>query len=265
MGMSADDVAVGGHLERLKLRNVDLDSHYWITNRSDATTDKWAEGSGLRVIRYRNPDGRHEELEECVAGLTSHISVDEPTVNEPAIHLSKLSKSETGTEESVVDNERYSELTDDDLRLALNRRALEILGEDTEYSFEQYKRFTDKYDEEIYRAWYVTDKPGRNCLLGYTLQQKITTGSFGQVYKASDSSGNTLAIKFLRQEIRESPELLQCFRRGVRAMRILSEQEISGMVAYKESSEIPAFVVMDWIEGANCGQAVEAGRIDDWE
>ncbi len=36
------------------------------------------------------------------------------------------------------------------------------------------------------------------------------------------------------------------------------------MVAYKEASEIPAFVVMDWVEGPDLGQAVAAKQINDW-
>ena len=36
------------------------------------------------------------------------------------------------------------------------------------------------------------------------------------------------------------------------------------MVAYREASEIPAFVVMDWVDGPTLSQALEARQIDDW-
>jgi len=35
-------------------------------------------------------------------------------------------------------------------------------------------------------------------------------------------------------------------------------------VAYREASEIPAFVVMDWVNGPSLGNAVKSKRIDDW-
>ena len=36
------------------------------------------------------------------------------------------------------------------------------------------------------------------------------------------------------------------------------------MVAYQEASEIPAFVVMEWVDGPTLSEALEAHQIDDW-
>ena len=52
IGLSADDVAVGGHLERLAALGVETPAHYWLTDRRDAHTDEWAEEAGIRLIRY---------------------------------------------------------------------------------------------------------------------------------------------------------------------------------------------------------------------
>jgi serine/threonine protein kinase len=47
-------------------------------------------------------------------------------------------------------------------------------------------------------------------------------------------------------------------------MRILSENNVMGMVAYQEASEIPAFVVMDWVDGPNLKEAVVSRQLEEW-
>lgn len=47
-------------------------------------------------------------------------------------------------------------------------------------------------------------------------------------------------------------------------MKILSERHVDGVAVYRDSSEIPAFVVMDWIEGPSLQEAVEARAFRDW-
>ena len=42
------------------------------------------------------------------------------------------------------------------------------------------------------------------------------------------------------------------------------KRDVAGMVAYQEASEIPAFVVMDWVDGPTLSAAREARQIDDW-
>ncbi len=57
---------------------------------------------------------------------------------------------------------------------------------------------------------------------------------------------------------------LHAFRRGVQSMRILSDRGVEGMVQYREASEIPALVVMDYVDGPNLATAREAGYLDEW-
>jgi hypothetical protein len=265
LGLSADDVAAGGHIERLRESEIELDSHYWITSRDDLATDKWAESTGIRVIRYQNLDRTHSELYEAVEGLVSPAPVSEPESYAPTINISLDRLSSVGETPQSLSHEYLEGLSTSDLRSVLNREAIKILELDNTESFSEFQDFTEEYDQEIHRSWYVSTKMGRNDLLGYSIISKADAGSFGQVYKAIDESGQEVAIKLLRQEIGENPELLMCFRRGVRAMRLLSDQGVKGMVEYKESSEIPAFVVMDWIEGANLRQAVMAEKMSQWE
>lgn len=257
VGISADDIAVGGHLERLKNHGVDFGSHYWITNRSDITTDQWAERASIRIIRYRDANN-HLELDELFHDLLNYIPPDENS-KAPPVYLDKpLPRVELPSTEDLI------KLSAEDIRIILNQHATEILKKEDKQSFVEYTRFSEEYDQSIYLAWYTSTIAGRNKLLGYFLEEEVAKGAFGRVYKARNNDGQVFAVKVLHNEIRSQQELLQGFRRGVRSMRILSKRGIQGMVDYKEASEIPAFVVMDWIEGANLKEAVLAKRIDDW-
>lgn len=47
-------------------------------------------------------------------------------------------------------------------------------------------------------------------------------------------------------------------------MRILSSHNVHGMVPYREASEIPAFVIMHFVQGPNLHQAVESQYVHEW-
>ena len=48
-------------------------------------------------------------------------------------------------------------------------------------------------------------------------------------------------------------------------MKILSDRGVQGMVPYRKAFEIPAFVVMDWIEGPDLSEAVDAMQVSEWD
>ena len=100
--------------------------------------------------------------------------------------------------------------------------------------------------------------------MGYKLDAPTARGAFGTVYRATDAAGERIAIKVLLEEIRNNHELLQSFRRGVRSMKILADHKLDGVVTYRDSSEIPAFVVMDWVEGPSLEEAVESKNLQEW-
>src|SRR5205085_754602 len=87
----------------------------------------------------------------------------------------------------------------------------------------------------------------------------------GFVYEAKDKSGNDVAIKILHGNVKEEPEMMDSFRRGVTAMRILSERKVNGMVPYVAAWEIPTCTVMDLVLGPNLEEAVDSGFIDSWD
>jgi len=260
VGLSADDVAVGGHLERLAKSGVQTGTHFWLTDRGDAATDEWAEQVGIRRIRYRSTDGKHDEIDEFFADLTSYVS-PEPTDPLPPVTLDGTPQGE----DSLPPQAELEQLDAENIRKVLNAHAQRLLHSDERENYDAYEEFSRQYDGAIYRAWYTSDQEGRNSLLDYTLEKEIALGAFGRVYRATGRDGEQVAVKVLLEEVRRNPELLRSFRRGVRSMRILHDHNVDGMVAYLEGSEIPAFVVMEWIEGPNLTEASEAKQITDWD
>lgn len=260
VGISADDVAVGSHLQRLLKKNFDFGSHYWVTNRHDARTNEWAENTAIQTIYYSSYDGDHSELEGMLSDLTSYVPREDSFDSyPPAMHGSSL----TPVDE-IPPPEALATLSPEEIRVILNSRALDILRTTNPNRDAEFELFLTKYGRPIHNAWYVDTVEGENILLGYRLLQRRDRGAFGQIYKATAPDGSVVAIKLLKDEVRANPSLLHSFRRGVRAMQILSENEVKGMVAYKEAYEIPTFVAMDWIDGHDLRKAVEMGLIDSW-
>jgi len=256
IGVTADDIAVGGHLERLRKWNINFGEHYWLTDRGDIQTLEWAERSGVRVIKYSS-DGDHHEVSEFFSDLLSYVPKETepiPVAMEPAAQ----EMPELPTPQDLLKEDPNT------ARVLLNKYASFILKERTAEAYKRYEDFCKEYDRAIYNAWYVTDKSPDNRLFDYMLVEEIAEGAFGRVFRAEDCSGKSVAIKLLKEDVRRKPELLKSFRRGVASMRILAEHGVEGMVEYKEASEIPTFVVMEFIQGPDLRKAVEVGYISDW-
>lgn len=262
VGISVDDIAVGGHLDRASSLNLQNPTHYWITPVREFNVDRWGESVGLRAIRYNVDAGDHGELSEALEGLRDFISTDAP--DPPRVHLGRGDPSEVASTGSIPPENELLGLSPDELRKILNAHAQDLLSSETPGAYAQYDAFATKYDQAIYQAWYTSDQPGKNRLLGYSLGERVARGAFGVVYRASTIEGTPVAIKVLLDEVRQQPESLEAFRRGVRSMRILEEKRVDGMVTYMEASEIPAFVVMEWVEGPNLTDARRTGAVSDW-
>ena len=258
VGVTVDDVAIEHHLKILKNAGISGISHYWITNRIDSATDEWAENHGLRIIRYESKDLDHSPLLECLRGLAiKSASLDQVIVAPVVSELAKPAASIMAAEELI-----YQPL--EDVRLMLNGHVLSLLSESDEIGYAKYEEFERNYDEAIDRAWYVGPPP-KNRIFGYTLNKQVAQGSFGDVYEATAPDGSIVALKLLRRDVRRMPAMLQTFRRGVRSMKIIKRHKMPGLVDFRDASEIPAFVAMEWINGPNLGEAVKSNFLDSWQ
>ena len=260
IGISTDDQAVGGFIEQLSSLGIDADSHYWVTHRRDNATDRWAEEHGVRLIRYNASNNDHSELLEMLDDLIAFVSRDDPR---EALPISPVGLSLTN--QPLPSKADLLEFDEENIRQVLNEEASRILEATSSDAIKKYDEFSQDYDQAIYRAWYTSTERGNNILLGHTLHKETASGAFGKVYRATDSEGKDVAVKVLHEGIRRNSDLFQAFRRGVRSMQILGHNDVDGMVPYRKTFEIPACVVMDWIDGPNLGEAVSSKQIRDWE
>jgi serine/threonine protein kinase len=255
LGISADDVSSGGHIAKLSKQGYVLNTHYWITDRCDTKTDKWAEESGIQLIKY-NTDGDHKEIYEIIDDLSAYIPQDETA---PVVYSNQKDAGDTLPEPNELQREE-AEL----IRLFLNKEAVRIFKSNKDNPYEEFAKFTLKYDEAIHRSWYTTVHEPNNEILGFKLTKEVShNGLFGQVYKALDKDGEFCAIKILHNQVRKREEYIQGFRRGIKSMKILNNSDIEGMVKLLDASEIPALIVMEWVDGINLYDAVTKGKVND--
>jgi serine/threonine protein kinase len=263
LGLTAEDTAVGGHLERLASLEIELPTHYWITDRSDDRADDWAEANSVRVIRYANSTGDHSELLEILRDLQTYQPVEDTNHLPPVVFSGASVESETSNLPAPAELQGWNA---EAIRRVLNAHAKALLDStDEEDAYKQFNVFADQYDEAIYRAWYTSTSEGQNTLLGYELNRYVAQGAFGKVFEATTPNGSRVAVKVLLEEVRRDPAMLRSFRRGVKSMAILGRHRMHGMVAYIDASEIPAFVSMDWVDGPNLAEAVDSRLVEEWD
>ena len=254
IGISADDLAAGGHLAKLRDLGTRIGPHFWITDRRDKSTDDWAEAAGIQVIRYPNDDGLHAELSTILTDLLTHVPIDQEEL-QPVV--SAHVTADTDSAVLPLPSELVRE-TPQTIRRLLSKHVKQILEshENDAEKYRDYATFCKAYDRAIHTAWYVSSQPPDNRLFDYSIIEETGKGAFGTVYRA-DKGDQQVAIKVLHESVRSNTEMLQSFRRGIRSMNILSKHRINGVVPYLDASEIPAFVVMEFVEGASLKELVE--------
>jgi len=257
LGVSADDPAIARHFEFLKELRLGAGEHFWITDRRTQAVDRWAESVGLQPIYYSSSAGDHTEFDEIVRDLQRFVP-EEPEA--PPAFESPLEADLP----VVAPASTWKNLSTDELRIQLNAGAEAILRPGTPEAYQVYEQFVADHEELIHRACFVPARPRKYRLLGFELLELIGEGAFGSVYRATSRDGTCVALKVLHDKVRRNREMLQSFRRGVRSMQILARRSVSGMVPYLRASEIPPFVVMEFVPGCNLQQAVEARHLEDW-
>jgi serine/threonine protein kinase len=228
-----------------------------IPSVSEPTRRKYEE-VGLSIISYAPDDSEmHTEVLDIIKWLTKNkASFD--------VDYASVSSDKAQFEETQLEELLKQDYTLEDLRKTLNGIISKIIPAEespTADEIEKLKSFYKKHGRLLHDAWYINpdadgDDDGSQ-LWGYRLTGKIGKGSFGRVLEAYDSQGKKLAIKVLLEEVRDNQDYMNCFRRGSRAMQIMKKHHVNGMVEIKEAYEVPACIVMDYIEGYTLRQAVD--------
>ena len=208
---------------------------------------------GINCISYSPKDDQHSDLTQILKSINEYVPKD---IEFPSVY--------EGKKYTIKDIPSYEECPQvglDRLRDILNGNIANILPADTVPTEEQLKRlqeFYKEYSEQLYLAWFVNPDSERGRKLhGYTLRRSVGRGAFGNVYEAYDDKGEKFAIKILLPEVKDKVQYLSCFRRGIRSMKMLKEHHVNGMVKIYSSYEVPACIVMDYVEGYTLREAIE--------
>ncbi len=210
---------------------------------------------GISCISYSpSPeDKNHSDIEKMLKGICQYIpkDVEYPTVYEGKIY----------GPEDIPEAMKCLDIGLDKLRDILNGNIAQILPVDTVPTNEQIKKlqeFYKTYSLQLYAAWYVkVDSNDGQRLHGYLLKRPVGKGAFGNVYEAFNDAGERFAVKILLPEVKDEVRYLSCFRRGIRSMKILKEHNVEGMVKIHSSYEVPACIVMDFVDGYTIRDAID--------
>ena len=253
VGVNPMDKAVRCHLDRIRhlIRgNVPM---YWITDNTSKAAFDFSNEYNVRRIVYSSGDN-HKDFSRVIDLLCNGKSYDDENPVPGYFNVPPI-------ERSIRHLDELEKLPNDVVREVLNKKACSILRDGTSESYKAYTQFLQKYKRYIHNAWFVEQG---SKLLGLTIGDEIGDGAFGRVFQAVDAKGVAYAVKLLKLDVMRKPACLQSFRRGVRTMEILSRKGIDGIVKYKFASEIPAFVAMELVEGANLYDVVRQRQLNTW-
>lgn len=97
---------------------------------------------------------------------------------------------------------------------------------------------------------------------GYQVFELLGQGGMGQVYRATSKDGKQVALKVMSQELVESEELTERFRREMKIMASLSHENIVGVIDQGETTDF-TFFVMELIEGDNLRNIMRKGPLEE--
>jgi len=90
----------------------------------------------------------------------------------------------------------------------------------------------------------------------------IGRGGMGAIYQARQNSlGRNVALKLLSQEVSGDDEFVERFEREARALAMLSHPNIVTVFDFGRTPNGLAYLIMEFVEGANLRQAISARRL----
>ncbi len=263
-GVGADDLALSSRLLELTTADFRPRSLYWLTTRGDEHAAKWAAKNYVSMIRYpAKTAAKHSEfIRLLVSECVKYVPQEDP---QPPL----VDASARFIEEDVghLDPELLAQRPPESIRRAIAARLERILLDETEEKdvYERYREFCEKYGFAVHRAFYRSKHDRFREWFGYKLNfPSLGRGNFGEVYSAEAIDGKIVAVKIMHDSIFGNNDMLGGFRRGVRSMGIVSQQNIDGMVRLIESFEVPPTIVMPYVEGVSLQEALESRADLPW-
>jgi serine/threonine protein kinase len=258
MGFDPTDFAFEYLLQNaLKGRSSIGSKHYIMLPRTDpAFIIKFGE-KGFAVIPYLPSDESHHEIEITLEKFLEFIPEDD-------IQASVFIGGTTDPS-ALPSDEDLVRMPVQDVRKLLNSAVAAIIPPNTtpqSDDIDKLEKFYREHLKAIHMAWLVQPDSDCNIVHGYKVVNFKGRGAFGQVYEVEQIDNHErAALKVLLPEVRFSRDYLNSFRRGVRSMRILTQRNVQKMVKFIDAYEVPACVLMEYIDGPTLTEAKEWGLL----
>ncbi len=240
-----NDISIGNSISG-------YDNYYIGANNSAIDIRKLGE-YGISCITYNPKDEEHSDIKEMLELMYFYTPKD---IEYPAVYQGKRY-----LPQDIPQYKDCLELGLDKLREILNGNITNIFPVDivpTNDQIEKLQEFYRLYSAQLHIAWYIDPGTAEGKKLhGFSLERAIGRGAFGNVYEAYNEKGEKFAIKILLPEVKDKVKYLSCFRRGIRSMKMLKDHDVEGMVKIHFSYEVPACIVMDFVEGCTLRDAIE--------
>uniref|UniRef100_UPI0037BF84C1 SIR2 family protein n=1 Tax=Elstera sp. TaxID=1916664 RepID=UPI0037BF84C1 len=262
IGVTADDRAFDEILLRVREAGISFADHYWITTRRDMNTHNWSVKYGIKGIYYDpifDSSGKavhFDALNTIFDEIEGFKSYD---VDPEIIIPSDIPES------PVIPSDDLMRMpSNNDRRLALAGMAKSILINSEENTQSpEYRKFVRDYALPIHTAWFISNEYPENDFMGYKVEKKEVDGKFSNIWIVSQK-GQRYALKMLKQENIQDSIYLDSFRRGVQSLRYLSNNGVDESVRLVSAYEIPASLIMEYIDGINLEDLVRKREFDFW-
>ncbi len=92
---------------------------------------------------------------------------------------------------------------------------------------------------------------------GFTLDRLVGEGGFGQVWRATDESGERVAIKILHLELVRSIDALTRFQRELEAIERLHHRSVVRAITHGALTDGRPFLVLEYLEGPSLREVLQ--------
>lgn len=255
IGINPKDYSLESILQRCLPGKNQGNKHFWI--HADPTPDDiyFARENGLDIIKYSSTNN-FKELDDIIIDLGTY----RPREKDGTFAY----YGDTIDPKSLPNDVDLSSIANiNEVRHKLNAAAKYIIDQlppdsSEEVKISKYLDFTSNYPRSMKLSMLVQpNSPGNDLIFGYKAEDAPSSGAFGRVFQVRDiTNDGVFAVKIMRDDIFSDKELLQAFRRGATASKILTEKNVPGMVKYKASYEIPPCIFMEYVNGPTLDEFV---------
>lgn len=256
VGVSVDDIALSSRLLELAAEGIKPPALYWLTTRIDHSTEKWASKNGIALMMYQaaNASEHTEIIKNLVDACTAFLPKEEEKPTPVQIHRSFSVSS------APDDPKKLAQQDPETIRKVLSNRLQRQLSNcPSDSTYEEFDKFCKKYRYPLNRAFFKDDDPEFSKWFDLQLHfPSLGKGNFGEVFHAFRADASSVAVKIMHEPIVSDANMLGGFRRGVRAMRFLTEAKVAGVVPIIDAYELPPTVIMDYVEGVTLDEAISS-------